>query len=76
MRVIDLGHKEWITTKEAQIMLDSWYDIRYICKCGHSVYIPCYVDKLICSHCGRYVFREKKEEFKYRLKEVILSDRR
>lgn len=39
------------------------------CKCGHSVEI--YHEKRICTHCGKYVFKNKEDEFKYRLNEKI-----
>lgn len=41
---------------------------RIYCKnCGHALNISHQRDKRICNHCGKYVFREDKEEFKYRL---------
>lgn len=39
------------------------------CKCGHSVLFV--TDKKICSHCGNYVFKNKKVEFEYRMKEKL-----
>ena len=39
------------------------------CKCGHSVDVL--GKKKICTHCGNYVFKNKEEEFKYRLEEKI-----
>lgn len=40
------------------------------CKnCGHRLYIPTRQEREICSWCGKYVFRDEKEEFKYRLLE-------
>ena len=39
------------------------------CPCGHSVEV--YHDKRICNHCGKYVFKNKEDEFKYRLNEKI-----
>lgn len=37
------------------------------CKCGHSIPMrPC-VKSVICNWCGCRVFRDKKEEFKYKL---------
>lgn len=38
------------------------------CTCGHSVLIGSYGRK-ICSHCGKWVFKDKLEEFKYRIRE-------
>lgn len=44
------------------------------CKCGHSILITNRYGKVICNYCGRLVFRNKKEEFEYRLKERLLKD--
>ena len=35
------------------------------CVCGHRVLVM--YDKAICSYCGKYVFKNKQDEFKYRL---------
>ena len=43
---------------------------RIKCKCGHSTYIPPELDKVICSWCGNYVFKDNKKEFEYRFKEA------
>lgn len=37
------------------------------CKCGYRMLIPFHVDKILCSHCGKYVYRNKKTEFKDKL---------
>ena len=34
------------------------------CKCGHIVVIKPSRDKILCSHCGHYVYRTKADEFK------------
>ena len=44
---------------------------RIICPtCGHSVLFA-KKDKSICQWCKHYVFKDKKSEFEYRLKESI-----
>ena len=56
---------------------DIWYNnltnsldlYKVKCKCGKKVVVL--NDKKICSHCGNYVFKNKEEEFKYRVKEKI-----
>ena len=40
------------------------------CDCGHTVFMG-RQDKKICSWCGKYVFKDKKEEFKYRMEQMI-----
>ena len=52
--------------------MSNMYDTgKYICKCGHRVIIPFDKDKKLCRWCGRYVFKNKKDEFVYKLKEKI-----
>lgn len=41
------------------------------CKCSHTILFTGIKDRLCCSHCGRYVYRDKKAEIKYKLKEYL-----
>lgn len=41
------------------------------CKCGHRMLIPYHVDKIICSWCGNYVYKNKRVEFKDKLSREI-----
>lgn len=45
-------------------------DIKIKCSCGKLTYIPPNLDKRICQKCGKYVFKDKKTEFDYRLMEA------
>lgn len=40
------------------------------CKCGH-VLVIVGKDKVICSHCGYYVYKNKKEEFKDKMRSAL-----
>ncbi len=45
--------------------------ISYYCKkCGHTVLIA-NVDRIICSHCGHWVYKNDKIEFAYKMKEKM-----
>lgn len=44
---------------------------KIVCECGHRVVIPPHVDKIVCSWCGNYVFKDKKAEFEYRMNEEM-----
>lgn len=46
-------------------------DHKITCKCGHRMLIPYHVDKMICSWCGNYVYRNKRVEFKDKLSKEI-----
>ena len=39
-------------------------------KCGHTVYIG-NRDKILCTTCGRYLFKDKKKEFDYRMRTLL-----
>ena len=43
----------------------------YKCKCGHSVPIKPNEKKVLCHWCNKWVFKNEKDEFKYRLKEKM-----
>ena len=44
---------------------------RVVCKCGHSQVIPPQLDRTVCDWCGKFIFKDEKTEFKYRVKEAI-----
>lgn len=58
-------------TKEFERRADELDKVKYICKCGHRVIIPSRVNKILCDWCNNFVFRNKKDEFKYRVEEQI-----
>lgn len=41
--------------------------VKRLCKCGHKVVVPNFIDKVKCSWCGCWVFRSEKDEFNYKL---------
>lgn len=49
---------------------------QYCLHCGHSILIPKKRGKRICNQCGHLVFKNKNEEFKYRLKMEIIKRKR
>ncbi|MBO5138710.1 MAG: hypothetical protein J6B89_03610 [Bacilli bacterium] len=58
--------------KEFQRQSDCYDEIKFKCKCGHRTVIPRWVEKQICSWCGHWVYRNKKTEFKDKLKERMV----
>lgn len=63
--------KKLLTNKEYNKMSDELDKVKYKCKCGRRSVIHYNEEKTICSWCGRYVFKNKKDEFKYRIKEKM-----
>ena len=43
------------------------------CKCGHTIFLGG-KDKMICSWCNRYVFKNKQKEFLYRTGELLKNE--
>lgn len=54
-------------TKRLRVYTDN----RVKCKCGHSHFMPVFLPYKICGWCGKMVFRNKQEEFKYKLEHEI-----
>ena len=64
------------TNDELVKIMEDMTKARKICKCGHSVLLTSRDNKQICGWCGEYVFKDKKAEFEYRMKEKQLRERR
>ena len=60
----------YLSNDELTKLLSDMTQARIVCKCGHSVLIPQRKDKKICSWCGNYVFKNKHDEFVYRMNEI------
>ena len=63
--------KIYMTNKEIQKYTDEIQKHKYQCRCGKKVYIDRTREKAVCDWCGRYVFKNKADEFRYRMKEVL-----
>lgn len=61
----------YMTNKEIEKYTEEMTKFKYKCKCGHSVTIPDWVDKQLCKWCNNYVFKNKKDEDLYRIKEKL-----
>lgn len=46
---------------------DMYADVSIQCKCGHKEVMPIWINKKLCSWCGNYIYRYKKDEFKEKL---------
>lgn len=60
-----------LTTEEFRRMTAELDKVKHRCNCGHRVIVPESKNKEICNWCGHYVFKDKREEFRYRVKEKI-----
>lgn len=41
------------------------------CNCSHTVLFTGRKDRLICSHCGNYIYKDERTKMKYKLKELL-----
>ena len=64
-----------MTFKEIEKYHNEMNKAKIICKCGHRIVIPPKLDCCICDWCGSYVFRDKKTEFKHRLKKAVHKEK-
>lgn len=46
------------------------------CPCGHSVAIPNKVDRVLCTWCGKWVYKNKQTEFRYKLQEQLKKQKK
>lgn len=56
--------------KEQDKLFQEYSKYRYYCSCGHTVLIfPMEKrEKKLCSHCGKYVYKDKEKQKKYNFK--------
>ena len=62
-------------TKRFKKITDAEEEVKYMCKCGHREIIGKNRDKTVCSWCGKYIFKSKKDEDLYRIKERLKGDK-
>ena len=66
-----------LSYKDIEKLASQKTENRKLCKhCGHSVLVPKRKDRIICSWCKNYVFKDDKTEFEYRMKENMLKQRK
>lgn len=69
--------RKLLTDEEFKRMTAEYDKVKYKCKyCGRRVVIGSTRTKSLCDWCGHWVFKDEKEEFKYRMKERIINERR
>lgn len=68
--------KEYLTYKEMGMKLEDIQKTSYKCRCGHTVVITNKEGRAICSNCHKWVFKDKRTEFEYRIKENQIKERR
>ena len=60
-----------LTNKEIEEWSSVVLKYKTRCKCGHKVFIDKDKDKVLCQVCKNYVFKNKSDYFKYKLKKEM-----
>lgn len=61
-----------LTDKEYNRLTEELNKVKYTCQhCGRRVVIPRFLDKVLCDWCNNYVFKSKKDEDLYRIREKM-----
>lgn len=49
---------------------------KYYCSCGHSVIIPYFQDRKLCSWCKHWVYKDDKRFFKDKMRQLLNQKQR
>lgn len=60
-----------LTDKEYKQQASEYDKVKVRCSCGHRVVIPYWEEKQLCGWCKHYVYKNKKIEFKEKMKDAI-----
>ena len=63
--------KQYKSLKQLKNDYDKIQDYMVKCKCSHTILFTGRKDRLLCSHCGRYVYKDKDTEIKYKIREYL-----
>ena len=66
----------YLTNKELILINEDYLQHTVKCKCGHSVVIMNKNGVAECRYCHNNVFKDKKTEFEYRMKQNLIKERR
>ena len=65
-----------LTLEEVKKLATAQTENRKLCKvCGHSRLLG-NQDRVICNHCGHWIFKDEETEFKYRMQEQRIKERK
>ena len=66
-----MSYNKVLSNKEFKRQTAEYDKVKYCCECGHRVVIPYWRDKGLCTWCHNYVYKDKKLEFKERLRSEL-----
>lgn len=65
-----------LSVKEIEKKYNDKEKYRVYCKCGHTNYIVNKEGRAECNYCHNLVFKDKETEFKYRMQEQRIREKR
>lgn len=70
MAHIDNRYHDNLTFEDIEKIASAKTEATIKCECGHSI-VMSKADRTICSWCGKWVYRTKAIEFRYKMKEKM-----
>lgn len=67
----DTRGRQYKSLREIAKDYDRLQDYMVKCKCSHTILFTGNKDRLCCSYCGNYVYKNKATEIKYKMKEYL-----
>lgn len=71
-----MNRRKYLNNEEIELINEEYLKHTRKCKCGHSVAILNETGVAECSWCRNLVFKDKKTEFEYRMKQNLIRERR
>ena len=62
--------------KDIEKLMEEQQKSKVTCPCGHRVLMSNRKDRIICTWCKNYVYKDKATEFRYKMKENMIKERR
>lgn len=51
--------------------LSEMEELKVRCTCGHTMILPVYTDKTICTYCGKTNYNNTRLHFKYKIRKLM-----
>ena len=67
----DVRGKHFKTFKQIEKEHNVFQDYVIKCPCSHTMIFTSMKDRILCSYCGHWVYKDKKTELKYKMKELL-----
>lgn len=62
--------------KDIEKLMEEQQKSKITCPCGHRIIKPKRKDRVLCSWCKKFVYKDKATEFRYKMKQEIIKGRK